>query len=216
MPSLVHRASFYLVHHSGFLGPFLDADEHSLGECDLTKNFPRSETMAERATLLPQTGHDPYGQPIFLCVCHSPWFFIRQKALYVIRSTLAIYMTILLILGIVKDSRTHDSKGDHARFFAFDSRSISLACQAIYYWITAVCLPPKQSARTFLEIDSICVRYGPCNTCSHSQDPQDCHHPKSRLEGSILSECRGPSPCLPMPIFMPRDRSHSPSSTQQQ
>lgn len=133
MPSLVHRASFYVVHHSGFLGPFLDADEHPLEDCDLTSHFPRTETMAETAPLLRQIHHVPHDSPIFLCVCHSPWPFLRQKGLLIVRGTLAVYLTVVLVLCVVKDC-----KGSYARFPAFDARNVSFAIQAIYYWITAV------------------------------------------------------------------------------
>lgn len=140
MPSLIHRASFYVVHHSGILDPFLDADEHSLEDCDLTRTLPRSETMAETAPLIIRNPYEPKDRPIFLCICHSQWPFLQQKALFFVRGCLAVYLTTALVLGFVNCFEVFDSEASPARFFAFDSGNISLMVQAIYYWITAVCL----------------------------------------------------------------------------
>ncbi len=141
MPSLAHRASFYVVHHSGFLDPFFDADEHTLRDCDLNNYFPRSETMVETAPLLPQMNRVPQDHPIFLCVCHSPWPFLRQKALLIVRGTLAVYMAAVLVLSVLKDCN-----GPYAKFVAFDARNLSYAIQTIYYWMSAVRLPPQHGA----------------------------------------------------------------------
>ncbi len=155
MPSLAHRASFYVVHHSGFLDPFLDADEHPLRDCDLNSSFPRSETMAETAPLLPQLNHVPRDHLIFLCVCHSPWPFLHQTGLLIVRGALAVYLTAVLALSVVKDC-----EGPYARFLAFDARYLSFATQVIYYWITAVRLPPKHGATRQLQTNAVCIDMG--------------------------------------------------------
>jgi len=97
--------------------------------------------MAETALLLPPTNYAPYDHPIFIRVCHSPWPVLRQKLLLLVRCMLAVYLTVVLVLSVVNDCKHLD-----ARFFAFDARNIGFAVQAIYYWITAVCLPPKHGA----------------------------------------------------------------------
>lgn len=148
MPSLVHRASFYVVHHYGFLDPFLDADEHSLEDCATSRYLQRSETIAETAFLFHQTTSPFCEPPIFLCLCHSPWGFLSQKRLLLVRGTLAVYLAAVLALQISRECH-----GSHAQMFAFDARNIVWAMQVIYYLITTVCIPQEYPATSLSEAD---------------------------------------------------------------
>lgn len=134
MPSVIHRASFFVVHHSGFLDSFFNAPEHSLEDCDFDRYLSRSETMAERAPLLPQGNSPSYDHPISLLVCHSPWPFLNQKIVFTVRGFLALYLSVVLGMNILQDSKSSESRFT----FLFDPRDISFMIQTIYYWITTV------------------------------------------------------------------------------
>ena len=134
MRSFVRRPTFYIVYHPDFLASFLNHDGHSLQDCDFDKYILRSETVAERAPLLHRAGQSSRDHPIFMRVCHSPWYLVSQRGLFLIRGTLALYLTAILFLSILRDWTCPI----HARLFVFDARNLSLFVQAIYYWITAV------------------------------------------------------------------------------
>lgn len=90
--------------------------------------------MPETTPLLPRSNRPPHEHPIFLRVCHSPWYFIGQRSLLLLRSLTAIYLTA--ILGIALDIEINTKKiGD---LFAFNANHISFVVQVVYYWITAV------------------------------------------------------------------------------
>lgn len=90
--------------------------------------------MPETTPLLPRSNRPPHEHPIFLRVCHSPWYFIGQRSLLLLRSLTAIYLTA--ILGIALDFEINTKKiGD---LFAFNASHISFVVQVVYYWITAV------------------------------------------------------------------------------
>lgn len=134
MRSFIHRPTFYVIHHSGFLDYFLDLDGHTLEDCDFERYTMRSETFAERAPLLSQGGLSPHDHSIFMRVCHSPWHFLGQRGLLLARVTLAVYLSAVLLLCIVY----HDTSGFRGSMFAFDARNLSIILQVVYYWITAV------------------------------------------------------------------------------
>lgn len=134
MRSFRRSPTFYVVYHSVLFAPFSDLDDHTLQECDLDRSMMRSETMAERAPLLPRAYQSSRDYPIFVRVCHSPWNFLNQKGLLLVRGVLAVYLTVVLVLSILHDCDVSPNEP----MFIFDARTISFSIQPIYYWITAV------------------------------------------------------------------------------
>ena len=133
MQSFIHRPTFYIVHHSGFLDSFLDLNSHTLEDCNFDRYLIRSETMADRAPLLPRTD-SPYESSIFVSVCHSRWHFLGQRSLLLLRGVLAVYLSAILVLCVVREHAS--SSSEHLYFF--DGRYLSFALQVVYYWITTV------------------------------------------------------------------------------
>ena len=128
--------SFYIVHHTGFLDSLLNTFEHDLQDCEIDRHLLRSATMAETTSLLPRPNRPPHEHSIFQRVCHSPWYYMGQRALFFTRGFLALYLTTTLVFSIVRDSRPQNR--GIARFLPFDASLISFVIQTIYYWVTAV------------------------------------------------------------------------------
>ena len=111
-------------------------------------------SMPEHTPLLPRSNRPYHEHPIFLRVCHSPWYFLSQKPLLVLRVLIAAFMTAVLSLTINFElSRTLYSK-----IFVFDAGFISFVAQVIYYWISSVsCRSPTKnisaSRLTFQDLD---------------------------------------------------------------
>ena len=136
MHSIIRRPTLNIVHHSLFLALCLGLNDHPLQDCPFDRTMIRSETMAERALLLPQahqTGHDP---PIFVRVCHSPWPFLNQRSLALVRTILALYSAVILAFSVGREWKD-PTRGN---LLFFDARILSFAVQTMYYWITMVCV----------------------------------------------------------------------------
>ena len=100
-----------------------------------THYFSSDTTMPERTPLLPNSDRPPpHENPVFLRVCHSPWYFLDQKSLLLLRGLLAIYMITVLAFSI-EYSIKHNH---HEEQFVFNASHISFFVQTVYYWITAV------------------------------------------------------------------------------
>ena len=134
MPSLMRRASLYVVHHSSFLDSILDASEHSLDDCDFERQLLRSETIAESAPLLSPGNGLSHDLPIHLLVCHSPWPCIGQTRLFAVRSVLAVYLVVVLFLSLVNGYCCTTNFSD----LFFDARYLVLLMQLSLYLITSV------------------------------------------------------------------------------
>ena len=159
MPLLFHKQvhlakspSFYVVHHFGFLDPFLNSEEHSLENCNLGRLLLRSETMAEREPLLPRQNRPAHQHSIFQLVCHSPWYYIGQRSLLFARSFLALYLSAVLGLAVYYECTPNHRK--YAKLFPFYGSTISFAIQVIYYWITAVCFRSKGCSIAHIELQT--------------------------------------------------------------
>lgn len=90
--------------------------------------------MADTEPLLPKANMPPHDHPIFLRVCHSPWLFLGQKSLMIVRGLLAVYMTTVLALDLTFEI-VFAGRG---RLFLFFIGNVSYLIQIIYYWITFV------------------------------------------------------------------------------
>ena len=90
--------------------------------------------MPESTPLLPRSNRPPHEHPIFLRVCHSPWYFLGQRALLLLRGLIATYMTAVLAVAIDYERR----EATHGELFIFKAGPISFVVQIIYYWITTV------------------------------------------------------------------------------
>ena len=129
------QRSFYVVHHTGILDTFFNSPEHGLQNCAPENYSLGSSPMAETNPLLARPNRPPHDHPIFLRVCHSPWALIPQKKLLLIRSALALYLTVAFILSFVYD---HKYANRTSKLFPFYATSVSSFIQVLYYWITAV------------------------------------------------------------------------------
>jgi len=127
--------SFYVVHHSSFLGFFLNTPEHSLHSCAFDRFTHRSATMAETTPLLSHASRPPHDHSIFLRVCHSPWAFLTQKGLLFVRMILAVYLTTALALSIYYECKYAQRS---ASLYPYYASTVSLVIQMVYYWITTV------------------------------------------------------------------------------
>ena len=78
-------------------------------------------------------------QPIFLRVCHSPWYSISQKCLIAMRSVIAAYM-FAGFLSII-DYELNHLHSDWVTAFKFSN--VSYGIQLLYQGIAAVSLSPK-------------------------------------------------------------------------
>ena len=135
---LTASPSFYIVHHSGVLASLFDTRSHSLQDCTGRGVLPRSETMAETTPLLPRANRLPHDVSIFLCVCHSPWPFISQRAILAIRAIIASFLTVVFTLDIFYGIN-YNHRGKQS---AFEASNVSLVIQMLYYWMTTVGFPP--------------------------------------------------------------------------
>ena len=135
---LTASPSFYLVHHSSVLASLFDTRSHSLQDCTGWEVLPRSETMAETTPLLPPPNRLPHGPSIFLCVCHSPWPFVGQRALSVVRAIIASFLTVVFTLDIFYGIN-YNQRGKQS---AFEASNVSLVIQMLYYWMTTVGFSP--------------------------------------------------------------------------
>ncbi|MCJ1385627.1 hypothetical protein MMC17_008750 [Xylographa soralifera] len=90
--------------------------------------------MPESTPLLPRSNRPPHEHPIFLRVCHSPWYFLGQRALLLLRGLIATYMTAVLAVAIDYER----CEATHGELFIYKAGLISFVVQIIYYWITAL------------------------------------------------------------------------------
>ena len=90
--------------------------------------------MPESTPLLPRSNRPPHEHPIFLRVCHSPWYFLGQRALLLLRGLIATYMTAVLAVAIDYERR----EATHGQRFVYKAGPISFVVQIIYYWISTV------------------------------------------------------------------------------
>lgn len=90
--------------------------------------------MAETTPLLPRTDRPPHDLPIFLCVCHSQWPFLGQKALLTVRAIVASFLSIVLALDILYGVN-YIQRGLQ---MVFEASNVTLVIQIFYYWTTTV------------------------------------------------------------------------------
>lgn len=98
--------------------------------------------MSESTPLLPQISRPPRDYSVFYRVCHSPWPFIPPKALLAARMSLAVFVSVVLILDLVYDI-TYAGTG---KVYVFRLSHIGLFIQLLYFFLTSVC-PESHSAR---------------------------------------------------------------------
>lgn len=126
--------SFYIVHHLGFPDSFLNAPEHNIEACDTGFLYPMGSPIAEIASLLPRVERPPHDHPIFLSICHSPWHFLNQRSLALVRGFLALYMTTVIALSLYVEI----SYAKRGPLFVFGADNVSYFFQVVYYWISFV------------------------------------------------------------------------------
>ena len=145
---LTASPSFYLVHHSVVLASLFDTPSHSLQDCTGREVLPTSETMAETTPLLPRANRLPHGVSIFLCVCHSPWPFISQRAIIAVRAIIASFLTVLFTLDILYGIN-YNQRGKQS---AFEACNVSLVIQMLYYWMTTVGFSPLHCINPLISV----------------------------------------------------------------
>ncbi len=90
--------------------------------------------IPEIAPLLPKPNAPPHHLPLFLRICHSPWRFLRQKALSTIRIAITLYLTFILAISLFYEI----AYVQHGKLYAFRAGNISLLLQVVFYWISSV------------------------------------------------------------------------------
>ncbi len=103
----------------------------------MTVRLPYNSTqtsMSDTQPLLPKANVSPHDHPILLRVCHSPWLFLGQKSLMIVRGLLAVYMTTVLALDLTFEI-VYAGRGRLSPFFV---SNVSYVIQIIYYWISFV------------------------------------------------------------------------------
>ena len=77
-------------------------------------------------------------QPIFLRACHSPWRWINQSILALIRFVISAYL--LTVLGISTKYKL-EIEDDHTRWrIPFQFSSVSFVLLLLYNLVVTVCL----------------------------------------------------------------------------
>jgi hypothetical protein len=100
--------------------------------------------MSEISALLPRSSLTPKDQTIFLLACHSPWLFLSQKGLVIIRSLIAAYF--MFVLGM--DLFFEIAIAGRGMMFVFFMGNVSLFIQLLYYCITAVSFGSSLTTRS--------------------------------------------------------------------
>ncbi len=90
--------------------------------------------MSETNPLLPGGEDLPQEPSIFLRVCHSPWLFISDRTLAIIRGLIACYLTAIFAADV--DFEVVDAK--RGKLFFFMMGTGSLFIQITFYWISFV------------------------------------------------------------------------------
>lgn len=90
--------------------------------------------MSETNPLLPQSEDLPDDPSIFLRVCHSPWVFISDRSLVIVRGLISCYLTAIFAADV--DFEVIDAKRGKLFFFMMGTGSLSI--QIAYYWVTFV------------------------------------------------------------------------------
>ncbi|KAI9724354.1 MAG: hypothetical protein M1812_000422 [Candelaria pacifica] len=91
-------------------------------------------SVSETNPLLPRAEDLPQEPSIFLRVCHSPWLFISDRTLAIIRGLIACYLTVIFAADV--DFEVVDAK--RGKLFFFMMGTGSLFIQIVYYWISFI------------------------------------------------------------------------------
>lgn len=158
-PIIIKSPSLYVVHHLESLDSFLNAPEHDIEACDTGILYPTGSPTAEIAPLLPRSARPSHDYSISLRVCHSPWHFLNQRDLTIVRGFLALYMSLAIALNVFVEITCKKS----GQFFVFRAENVSYFIQLNYHLLSFV-RPHRSVSKRFTLTRFLHCSFGRCST----------------------------------------------------